>query len=249
MIFLVFKGVDLHSGYAPSESPEAHQAWVDSELSPAWNRAGPQNRLGFVCYPARAATQRNAAMNMTPAQKFGNFASAQPHKTRQSDFATDGVISLGGQDAWANRLGREIIYGMWNQLQQCNLDFDIDLDVILQAISYKNQEDKVTSLKPLPYNPIRDGTKLKLWRGYYAWYYQQCASMDMGIQKWIFVDKRQQQTNIDRKELEDKLWGLDEHRQIITQRTGDAALIKKTVSALMEVDALKNGSVESNEAK
>jgi hypothetical protein len=88
--FLVFKGVDLHSEYAPSKDAEAYQAWVDSELSPAWNRAGPQNRLGFVCYPAQAAIQRSAAMNMMPAQKFGNFAAAQPHKMAQSDFVTDG---------------------------------------------------------------------------------------------------------------------------------------------------------------
>ena len=43
IIFLVFKGNDLHSGFAPKEDPDAHQHWVDTTLNDAWNMAGPQN--------------------------------------------------------------------------------------------------------------------------------------------------------------------------------------------------------------
>jgi hypothetical protein len=35
--------------------------------------------LGFVCYPAWAAIQQSTAMNMMPAQKFGNFAATLSH--------------------------------------------------------------------------------------------------------------------------------------------------------------------------
>lgn len=249
VVFLVFKGVDLHSGYAPSEDIEAHQAWIDSQLSPAWNLAGPQNRVGYVCYPARAATQRTAAMNMTPAQKFGNFAAAQPHKTGQSDFATDGEITLGGKEAWANRLGREIVFSMWNQLQYCNLDLGIDPNEILGAIKFENNNGEQVSLKPFPYHPIRDARQIQLLRGYYAWYHQQCASMAMGIKKWVFIEKRKQQSAEDQKKKEDKVWALSERREINRPRTLDAASVSALKSSLgvgSVVDTLSRSVVNGN---
>ena len=65
MIFLAFKGNDIHSGFAPMEDFNDHQKWVDSIVAPAWDSAGPENRIGYVIYPSGPAVQRYAAMNTT----------------------------------------------------------------------------------------------------------------------------------------------------------------------------------------
>ena len=186
IIFLVFKGNDLHSGFSPRETKQAHQEWVESQLLPAWDVAGPENRMGFVIYPSGPAIERSAAMNMTPAQMFGNFGAAQPHKLGQRNFATHGQVILGGKDAWANRLGRELVASFWNQLQYCDLDLNIDPDILLQSISYTDKEGAVKRLGPLPYHPCNDAKHLKQWRGYYQWYRMECAATHIPMERCDF---------------------------------------------------------------
>jgi len=55
IIFLVFKGNDLHSGFAPTEDPEAHRRWVQTVLTPLWNMTGEKNRVGYVSYLSEIA--------------------------------------------------------------------------------------------------------------------------------------------------------------------------------------------------
>lgn len=102
IIFLFFKGADIHSGFAPKEDPESHRKWIETELSNAWNMAGPQNRVGYVNYPGKVPVRRIGSLNMTPPTLFGNFGSSQAHKGNQTNFAQDGEMILGGQDAAAN---------------------------------------------------------------------------------------------------------------------------------------------------
>jgi hypothetical protein len=102
IIFLLFKGNDIHSGFAPMEDFKDHQEWVESILAPAWDHAGPENRLGYVIYPSGIAIQRSASLNATPSQLFGNFGSLQPRKTGQHTFAKHGHVTLGNQEDWAN---------------------------------------------------------------------------------------------------------------------------------------------------
>ena len=66
IVFLVFKGSDLHSGFAPVEDPQAHQRWVDENVSTAWNVAGPQNRVGYVSYIGSVPSDRLGSINITP---------------------------------------------------------------------------------------------------------------------------------------------------------------------------------------
>lgn len=240
IIFLVFKGVDLHSGYAPSEDKDAHAAWVDSELAPAWNRVGEQNRLAFVCYPASAATQRSAAMNMTPAQTFGNFAAAQPHKKSQTTFSTHGQVALGGKEAWANRLGREMVFSLWNQLQLCNLDLNLRPNELLQQISFTNSDGNVIRLKPFAYDPVQDSDKIKLWNGYYKWYQLQCDSMNISIVKHHFVQRRKIRNEACEAENEQTVFPLSERRSIADKQahqlmalTPDSMVVSPTEKAIV----------------
>jgi hypothetical protein len=156
--------------------------------------------MGFVLYPSSPAIERNAAMNMTPAQMFGNFGAAQPHKIGQRNFATHGQVILGGQDTWANHHGREQVASFWNSLQHCNLDLHIDPDILLQSISYTDKEGIVKRLKPFPYHPSNDDSTIKLWRGYYQWHHMECAAMHIPMEKTDFR-ARQEATCIHQKAI------------------------------------------------
>jgi hypothetical protein len=47
IIFLVFKGNNLHSGFSLMVDPEVEQKWK-VKIQAAWNLAGPKNHAGFV---------------------------------------------------------------------------------------------------------------------------------------------------------------------------------------------------------
>jgi len=171
IVFLVFKGNDLHSGFAPKEDPEAHQRWIETTLNDAWNMAGPQNRVGYVNYPGRVPCQRMGSMNMSPSTLFGNYGASQVHKEKQKNFAQHGLMTLGGQDAYSNRHAREIIYDFWNALQYCNIDLGLDLDTIFNSLSYKDSKtSRSVSLQPLPFHPKRDESLIRHMLSLYAWH-------------------------------------------------------------------------------
>lgn len=174
IIFLVFKGTDIHSGFAPKEDPEAHKHWVNTTLNDAWNLAGEQNRIGYVNYPSRLPCQRTGSLNISPPTLFGNFGSSQVHKQWQQNYAQHGLVAMGGQDTYANRHGREMIYNLWNSLQFCNLESSLDLTQILESLSYKNSETgELIPLKPLPFHPKNDSLLIHRMRSHYAWHAQE----------------------------------------------------------------------------
>jgi hypothetical protein len=140
IVFLVFKGSDLHSGFAPSEDPLAHKRWVDENLSAAWNVAGPQNRVGYVSYIGGLPSDRLGSLNISPPTLFGNYGSSQVHKSKQKTFAMHGHSILGGTPVYAERMGREIIANFWNSLQFCDLELDQDINELMSKISFKDQE-------------------------------------------------------------------------------------------------------------
>lgn len=167
-----------------------------------------------MCYPAAAATQRSAAMNMTPAQTFGNFAAAQPHKKSQTTFSTHGQVALGNKEAWANRLGREMVFSLWNQLQLCNLDLNLRPNELLQQISFTASDGNEIQLKPFAYDPVQDSDKIKLWNGYYKWYQLQCDSMNLSIVKHHFVQRRRIRNEAYEAENEQTVFPSSERRSI-----------------------------------
>lgn len=192
IVFLSFKGNDIHSGFSPMEDSVEHQEWVNGIVAPAWDHAGPENRVGYVIYPSAPAVQRSAALNATASQLFGNFGSAKPHKAIQHTFAQHGQVTLGGQRDWANRMGREILGAFFNQLAQCDLDLNVDVNELLQKISYKDHSDGVSvPLEPLPYHPIKDSDQIAIWRGYYQYYRDQCMSLLIHIDRKAYAQLRE----------------------------------------------------------
>ena len=186
IVFLVFKGNDMHSGFAPTEDPEQHRQWVESQLSAAWDHAGPENRIGYVLYQTSAATNRNAGMNVSPQQIFGNFGTMQPYRAQQSTFTSEGFVSLGGEHAWANRMGREMVLCLHNQLRWANLNLDIDLNTLLKSISYTSIDGREVSLEPLPYHPRHDQSLVMKYLSYYSHLRSECTAMYIHVERHGF---------------------------------------------------------------
>ncbi|KAJ7698284.1 hypothetical protein B0H17DRAFT_1129809 [Mycena rosella] len=195
-LYLFFDGVDIHTGIGATTtySRAEFKQWMEADLEMAWNRSELW-RMGIVQYASRSAHSRDTYMFMTPSVRFGNCAPEQHHLAIQRDFATHGQEILGGQEPWANRMGREIIYAFWNKLQLCNLDLGIDLNKIIQSISFKDKDSHDIPLQPLPFHPVDDAKHIALYRGYFEYYRQQCAHMRLNIGKHQFLRFRESLRN------------------------------------------------------
>lgn len=132
---------------------------------------------------------------MTPSVRFGNYAPEASVKL--CDFATHGQEILGGQEPWANCMGREIVYNFWNQLQLCNLDLGVDVGKILPSITFKNRAGEQVPLKALPFHPVKDAEMIALKRSHYEYLRQRCKLMRIYIEKHQFLQFRECHCNKD----------------------------------------------------
>ncbi|KAJ6628415.1 hypothetical protein B0H10DRAFT_1940587 [Mycena sp. CBHHK59/15] len=183
-LFIFYDGVDIHTGISPTttQSREAFKQWVDTDLEPAW-KLTEYGHFGVVQYASEAAHSCNTYISMTLSQRFSNFGADQHHLSIQRNFATHSQEILGGQESWANRLGREIFYQMWNQLQTCNLNLEIDPNDLMQSITFRNSSGQKIPLKSLPFHPVKDAERIALWRGYYEYFRLQCKLLHIPIEK------------------------------------------------------------------
>lgn len=180
VIFLVFKGTDLHTGVAPHEDTQSHAAWVKSVIDSVWNLVGPQNRLGFVIYLGCVPSKRLGSANVTPPTGFGNYGSSVAHKATQKDFASHGHATMGSRDDRANRLGREAVSDFYNTLRHSHLSLNIDINKLMECISYQDHGVNI-SLRPLPYHPIQDREHIKKYLSLYAWHSSESNLFNLGI--------------------------------------------------------------------
>ena len=184
IVFLVFKGSDLHSGFAPTEDPQSHDCWVHENLSAAWNVAGPQNRVGYVSYIGDLPSDRLGSINITPPTLFGNYSSSQVHKSKQKTFAMHGHNILGGTPAYAERMGREIMANFWNSLQFCDLELDQDINELMSKISFKDpQTNSLVKLGPFPFNPQCNNEVTERYLILYAWHKREADLFHVNIPK------------------------------------------------------------------
>ncbi|KAJ6610780.1 hypothetical protein B0H10DRAFT_1953587 [Mycena sp. CBHHK59/15] len=183
-LFIFYDGVDIHTGISPTttQSREAFKQWVDTDLEPAW-KLSEYGHFGVVQYASEAAHSRNTYISMTLSQRFNNFGADQHHLSIQRNFATHSQEILGGQESWANRLRREIFYQMWNQLQTCNLNLEIDPNDLMQSITFRNSSGQKIPLKSLPFHPVKDAERIALWHGYYEYFRLQCKLLHIPIEK------------------------------------------------------------------
>ncbi|KAJ8695004.1 hypothetical protein PTI98_007631 [Pleurotus ostreatus] len=203
IVVLFMKGQDMHCGGPPYCHPSKWESYIQ-EVAHLYDSTDSTNRVVYVCYPSRAATDRFTNMAVTPSTHFGNANATLPHKISQRTFATHGEYILGGVEVFANRLGREAFYNFWNTLQLCGLTLDLDPNHILANIFYMNGKTR-TRLLPNPdgYHPIHNRDWLVQMRAYYQWYTGICNHILIPIHKSEYK-KRLAAT----MGLNDKLQGL-----------------------------------------
>lgn len=161
-MWLIFKGVDLHSGFTPSEDPAAHKEWVDTTLDAAWNLAGPQNCVGYVNYSGLLQENCAGSLNVTPPTFFGKFASTVYNKAKEKNFADDRQVALGGRISHANSLAREAFYNFHNALKHSGLKLDMGLNDIFTKIQYQDPASgSFVPVEQLPFDPVAQVPEIK----------------------------------------------------------------------------------------
>ena len=218
IVFLVFKGSDLHSGFAPVEDPEAHGRWVDENVSTAWNVAGPQNRVGYISYIGSVPSDRLGSINVTPPTMFGNYGSNQVHKLKQKTFAMHGQNILGGTPTYAERMGREIVGNFWNSLQFCDLEFDQNINKLMSKISFKDlQTNSQVRLGLLPFNPQHDREAIECYLRLYAWHKREALLFHVNIPKARLLANKNKKTWLAGNDMVQDTGLWSHHRQLPTE--------------------------------
>jgi hypothetical protein len=184
VIFLVFKGNNLHSGFSPTVDAEVEWKWKEkmSLVRTAWNLAGPENRAGFVSYPSKVAFHRLGAMSITPSLMFGNAGADPAHKDVYMDYARHGMHIVGSTHAHFNRLAREIVYHNHNYYQFTGLQGPDPAEALV-SLKYTNDDGKLVHCDPIPFHAVEDADLLAYWRGRYKWHYLNCQQYHVAVVK------------------------------------------------------------------
>jgi hypothetical protein len=78
IIFLVFHGNDLHTGFEPITNKLTEEQL--DHLDQAYNMAGEPNRINIISYPSWAAASRVGKVAVSPSPHFGNEGAIAPYK-------------------------------------------------------------------------------------------------------------------------------------------------------------------------
>ncbi|KAH7905382.1 hypothetical protein BJ138DRAFT_1118520 [Hygrophoropsis aurantiaca] len=176
VVFLIFKGNDVHSGFAPRESVGTNRQYTgfDSKDQPkqldavveAWNLAGPVNRIVYVSYIQSGAFKRNIEIAFMPTVGFGNQA-AMPPSTKDASYLTfleHGRSTLG--PSFEARVDLEFTMLQWNARIAGNIQPADSGSTITSK--YMGREGVLVQTQ-VPFNPIIQATEVRNKRGRYTW--------------------------------------------------------------------------------
>lgn len=174
IIWLVFRGNHVHSGTAPSIPPGAMLVEeVPEAVQHAWNQSGRENRSMTVGYISLAASMRSGSHAITRATNFGNEGAPKPHKDMQRTFAEHGKIVLGNTNNRYNKLGQELIYSLYNGMQEIGLKFNGSLEELASMWEYEDDNKALQRLSAPQVDIVRDAHTIARYRHYYAWHWEQ----------------------------------------------------------------------------
>ncbi|KAF8207891.1 hypothetical protein K438DRAFT_1814542 [Mycena galopus ATCC 62051] len=161
IIYLVFRGNDLHSGFAPSYPAGPNQGWIDKEaVLAAYNMCALPQRVFLVPYVTEVGASRSAELSVTPPTTFGNLGAPVLHKIHSRSFAKHGKPILGSDFDRFTRLSREVVFGAPNALAYCGLFLDISNADLFSKIKYIDENKEVCSVGPPPFDlDIEDDAK------------------------------------------------------------------------------------------
>lgn len=185
ILFLVFKGNDLHSGFSPMVDATKERAWHVEMLQTValiYNMVGPENRCGYVSYPSNVACHRLGAMSITPSLTFGNAGANPARKDIYMDYARHGLHLVGAR-AHYNRLAREVVYHQHNFAQHTGLQGLPDPADALRSMTYVDENNFTAHCDPVPFHAVHDAALLTHWRGRYKYHYLNCHAYRINIVK------------------------------------------------------------------
>ncbi|KAJ7231690.1 hypothetical protein B0H12DRAFT_1239877 [Mycena haematopus] len=189
IIYLVFRGNDLHSGYHPAYLPSSHKAWIDKEaIISAYDLCAPEQRIVLVPYATGVGVNRTAEVAVTPPLTFMNLGAPVPHKLHTQNFSQHGETILGSSHARHSRLSREIIWGMLNALDYAGISLDMTPSELFKKLKYKNEEGELCVVEPPPFDLTQseDVGKVMRMRGLFAWHRQLSRKFLVPISKDMY---------------------------------------------------------------
>jgi hypothetical protein len=167
IVYLVFKGVDLHSGFHPSYTSQNKEAWL-KDLNSVWEST--VDRVALVSYPTEAICNRLAPMSISPPLHFGNLGQPISHKARQQNFSQNSRGILGDHESTRNRLGREAVWTFANQLYYSGLEWDGDIADLYASVKYKDLAGNAHPLLPPRFDVRSSPAEVHRMRQHWAWY-------------------------------------------------------------------------------
>lgn len=171
IVFLVFRGNDLHSGFAPTSPPIPI-----SDINALGNAAGP-NRVVYVKYPSRVATTRAGSMSMSPPTNFWNYGSSSVAKTEQRHYTDASSTQVfGSLYAKVNRLAREASLAFSNALTYSGVNLNITLTDLLTGMTYTDENGQTQNVKPPRFDIARQAAEMSRWWRFYEWHQDLCAT-------------------------------------------------------------------------
>ncbi|KAF8190691.1 hypothetical protein K438DRAFT_1763137 [Mycena galopus ATCC 62051] len=189
IIYLVFRGNDLHSGFAPSYPAGPNQGWIDKEaVLAAYNMCAPLQCVFLVPYVTEVGVSRSAELSVTPPTTFGNLGAPVLHKIHSRSFAKHGKPILGSDFDRFTRLSHEVVFGARNALAYCGLFLDISNADLFSKIKYIDENKEVCSVGPPPFDlDIEDNAKWVMkMRRHFAWHRELSAKYLIRITKEMY---------------------------------------------------------------
>ena len=167
IIFIVFKGNDLHSGFHPSYTAQARRDWLEV-IDDMWETS--VERIGLVAYPNRSMSSRTAGMSISPPLHFGNHGEPIAHHTAQLNFSQHARGILGNAEDHFTRLGREAVWSFANLLSQSGLSWEGGIEDLYRRVKYTDENKEQHQITAPTYDIHKNQELVRKMRGYWQWY-------------------------------------------------------------------------------
>ncbi|KAJ6609395.1 hypothetical protein B0H10DRAFT_2226022 [Mycena sp. CBHHK59/15] len=216
IIYLIFRGNDLHSGFHPSYIGSVHEAWIDKEaVLAAYNMTAPEKRIFLVPYPTEVGYSRAAELAVTPPLTFMNMGAPVLHKLHTRNFSQHGETILGSSHDRHTRLSREIIWASLNALKFAGITLDMKTADLFSKLKYTDENGEVCTVGPPPFDiDLSNKYLIRLTKDMYQTV-QACIKFQQQLKEEIF-------SSVEQRSVQSLLSGLHlgEPAHVITDIVG-----------------------------
>lgn len=200
IVFLFFKGTDIHSGSHPTYTPASMESWARDQqaLNVMWETS--VNRVALVCYPTASLFSRIAPMSTSPPLHFLNGAGSVPaaHKVNQLNFAQHSRGILGNSDDFHNRMARDGVYAFANHLIHSGVHMEGGISELMQKMWYLDDGGSKKYITPPPIDLDSNLDYVTRMRGYWSWHEEVSHAYRIRMTKFAYAteQERQAQENV-----------------------------------------------------